>query len=68
MKVETQLSCTNCKPRAGERAAVCFRITGSRLEDMLGHRLYQCEKCGQQYKCTDSEEPWKTETPIMFGR
>ena len=44
MKKPTDSGCVKCKK------GVCFRVEASRLEESLGHAIYQCDHCKQRFK------------------
>ena len=46
------LVCKDCK----RAKALLFRVDASKLEESLGHHVYQCEKCGVKVKVVPEDD------------
>lgn len=51
MQSEEQTLC-RLKTNGTECRGGLFKAQISRLEESLGHRVYQCDKCNEKYKFT----------------
>lgn len=54
MNKETDTKCSECKKH--HQKGAMFSIKVSRLEEYLGHRVYECDICHIRIKFTDEQE------------
>ena len=54
MRSLTDARCAKCRDKA--YAGVCIPVPVSRLENSLGHKVWQCDRCGARFKCTVMQE------------
>lgn len=60
--------CGACSSKTSTMPGICMPIQAGTLEQFLGHEVFECDKCHQQWKVApNTTEPYRTETPRMLG-